>query len=691
MKKLNIKIHLIKNDPSFFIFIVIFITSFLLRIISAIKMGWLAEDVFFIDNIEKWFAHNFFQYFFQWNHHFFPPRSPEFGTPPLGMWFQTIGVYLAERFNFSELFGARIITILFSQIGLAYIYKIGKDFFNSKVALLSSFFVAITPSIIAIDSSAHVDTFLYVFLVICIYYLMRFLKNKQYYFLYIASCAAGFSILVKVYAWIIVGFLGVLLFFFFLKNRLRLINLFYAFLIIFLIPIFLWAGFRDPDHLLRTFHVVEKIGSFTGKTGVGGLFSEYNGVVGYDSKSPFYNVMMIFGKNLPLVSLSFLSGIIIFLVAFINKKRNFFQYISEQKKQFLLIGFYIILIHFITIYFLAGPNAVFNRILFSSIIYIIIATVFLEYIISKCKKRIIPFFIYGLVIIISFMPVLKSNPALYNAYNNFLIGGTRGASTFYRVGHGEGLDLAANYLNIKAPKNSLIYAPRVNFISKYLRKDLKLAYAPLNEDIFFALSQGSEYVVLHNSFFSGGLQPQIGVDLLGEPLTYSVDVGTFPYVKIFKLNPYSFFNKNTKPLNFRLERAAVKTANSSVNYSTSVKNEIVINYSLAKGDYAYAIGPVSLDTMADGLLVTLEGVKSGEKDNLYIDLGLKNVGYFRQSVKYNWVGEHSFFILFKQMQNFNNQFNIYDSNYLKISVDTSDDNLSTGSFIIKNISLLNLK
>ncbi len=76
--------------------------------------------------------------------------------------------------------------------------------------------------------------------------------------------------------------------------------------IVILTPPLIWAGYRDPDHIRRTFNVVTNIGSLGSGVGTGGIFSEYNGIIGYNRKSILYNFIMLYGKLLPINSLSFL-------------------------------------------------------------------------------------------------------------------------------------------------------------------------------------------------------------------------------------------------------------------------------------------------------------------------------------------------------------------------------------------------
>jgi len=656
------------------IFSLILIIGFSLRIYSAIKMGWLAEDVFFIDFIEKWFSKNFLSYFFQWQHNIFPPRSPEFGTPPLGMWLQTIGVFFSEKYHFSELLGARLITIIFSQIGIIYIYKIGKNFFSITVGLLASFFISITPSIIAIDSSAHVDSFLSVFLIIAIYYILYFLKKHNYYHLYIASIFLGLSCLIKIYALIMIILIILSLFIYFLYNKLEIKKFIFFVLIIILIPPLLWSGLRDTSHLERTLKIVLGVGSLGAGVGTGGIFSEYDGIEGYSEKSIYYNLFMIFGKMLPLVSIFFVLYIPVIL---------FFK--KYSKIILLKISLLMIFIFFLAIYFFGGPNAVFNRIHFPSIIFCFISSISIEYFILKIKKRYYKKIIIYLIISISIISVARSNVHFFNAYNNFLIGGVANASKLYRVGHGEGLELASAWLKNNMNYNDIVYAPRINFITKYL-PDINLAYAPLNKSLDYSFSQGTNYIVLHNSFFSGGLKPELIKDLDTNDIKpfYNVIYDNYPYIRIYKLDPTKYLERLPNKLFINFNEFGLKSNNSNIKYSTSTSNNILeFNYNIKKNEYIYTKSSLLLENNLDGVAIEMENYGDVE-NNIYLDVGKKNVGYYRLLIKNNPRGKHTFYVFFNEMENKIKFYNIHESNYIKISLDNYIND-SSGKMIINEI------
>jgi len=663
------------------ILIVIFIIGLIFRILSAVQMGWLAEDVFFIDFIEKWFSSNFFQYFFQFQHTVYPPQSPEFGTPPLGMWLQTIGVFLSSIFGFSELLGARLVTIIFAQIGLVFVYKLTKLFFRERVALLAAFFVAISPSIVAIDSSAHVDSFLYTFLIITVYLVSLFVIKRKNKYLYIGALFAGLSVLVKVYAWIIISIIGLLLLFYFIKKKIPLKNLVLSLLIIISVPVVLWAGYRDVDHIQRTLGVVKNVGSLSAGTGTGGIFSEYEGVTGYESKPLLYNFAMIFGRSLPIVSIAVLSLLFILGLDVFRKGRK----LKDNQYVFLLVLIFMIVGHFLAVYFLGGPSGVFNRILLPAVLYCILGAVAINYWLERIKSKIVTCSLLSSIILFSFIPIISTSPHFYNAYNSFLIGGVAGGSKIYRVGHGEGLELAAEWLNKNVEPGSIIYAPRINFIGKYLKNNLILAYAPLNEDLDFALSQGSQYVVLHNSFFSGSLKPFIG-EIDESSLIKTINIGSYQYIRIYKVFPELSFTKVSTYWN-GFNQSGAKSNNSKISIISDTDNVITVQYSIMSGDYVYMKGSIYVPTDAEGIYLSISGNNYGSDDNFYIDIGKEGVGYFRHSLKYNWSGSHDFYIPFNVMKGRFNDLNVFDGNFLKLSMDNYKND-SSGSVTIKDIRFI---
>lgn len=651
----------------YFLLLLILILTISVRVYSASHMGWLAEDVFFIDNIDTWFLHNFWDYFFQFQHHSYPPRSPEFGTPPLGMWLQTLGIYISTLFGGTYLFGARLASIAASTITTLFIFKIGKIVFDTRAGLLSATLVALTPSIIAIDSSAHVDAILAMFLTVGLYWAIRYIQQDKSRYLHIASVFLGLGALVKVYAWFVIAtiFIFILLYKHFVMKigwlvLFRSWVLWSASLLIIIIPPVLWAGYRDIDHIGRTLDVVLGIGSLGTGVGTGGLFSEYAGVEGYEYKPYYYNMMMLYGRSLPFVSFAIILAFLIPIKTFFNRYERWF-----------LNFFGVLIISFFTaIHFLGGPKALFNRILFPSLIFTLIAgTIISRLSTQNSRYRNILKWLPTLCITSAFFITFSTNPHFYNAYNNLLVGSVAGGSKFYRVGHGEGLELAAEWINENSPKDSLIFAPRVGFIDKYLTERY-LTYAPLNEGLDYALAQGADYVVLHNSFFSGGLVPPIDKELSKSVPIHNITFQNYPYIRIYKIESNEFFEYLPPDNNTPVFRSI--STNSKNNYisALNIGNATEFDYAINNNTYAFIQYDIkNVPTDADGLNIQITSKDTTEL-NVYIDIGKAGVGYYRFYTKKRWAGQHDFYIPFELMDLKYSPYNIYESDYLKISIDS---------------------
>ncbi len=664
----------IKSD---YIIISILILGFFLRVYSAYNMGWLAEDVFFIDFIDMWFKDHLFKYIFQFQHHIYPPRSPEFGTPPLAMWLQSLSIIIFTKFGFSVLFSARLITVIFSTITIFVMYKLSSEIFHDKfTGYVAAFLLATSPSIIAIDSSAHVDSILAFFLLLGVYFIIKYYLYQQTKLFYYGILALALAGLTKTYAWVIIFALGILnALILSHKNTTSILKVFFskkyfiALIMLVFIPIIVWSGYRDIDHITRTLGVVKGVGSLSNSVGTGGIFSEYTGVEGFGDKPIYYNFLMVLGRSLPIVGFFGLIGI--FSVLFNVKLRN-----NIKKNISLFVILILILTFFMAIHYLGGPVAVYNRVLFPSILFIIIAvqgiTLIYKYLplSNKWKTLVTMLFIGGF----SFMTISTTNIHFYNAYNNFLIGGVGNGSKLYRVGHGEGLELAAQWIKTTLDKNSMLYAPRIGFMRKYLNK-WNFAYAPLNENLLFAISQGADYIILHNSFFSGSLNPQIQKDLYECQPIHSISFQQYPYIRIYKINPARYFNiiqDNFFTANIR--RIGAKNQNNDKIYLDVDKNNLNMKYAFAKNEYVFAIADnITIPKDIDGLYFDLLGNNNGE--NIYIDIGVIGKGYYRHKLRNTWNGWKRFYVPFSVMQYYGDmKIDLFDSKFVKFSLDSYKEN-----------------
>lgn len=671
---------------------ILFFVAIIPRFIVSISQGWLAEDVFFIDFINTWFVKHFSEYFFQFQHVNFPPRSPEFGTPPLALWIESLGMYIGNKLNIDVLTSARSVNVIFGSITTILVYFIGNRWFNKTTGIIAGFAVAVTPTIIAINASAHVDTILAFFILADLYVFFLFIENRNNNTLIILAVLLGLSMLTKIYA--IVMILMISIFFLIEKNPQKIsVRKFIIFFIMIILTIMtLWAGARDPDHIERTISKMVNIGSLSFGVGSGGIFSEYDGVTGYTNKSILYNFFMIFGRSLPIIS------IIFFFFVLPLSIYKLFVYIKKRKIDYETLRIFFILsiifVGILSIHFFGGPQAVANRIIFIMILVIIVSSYLLSIMIKELKDllkttynvRRIEFVIIAMVIFLNGMSLIDLDPKFYNAYNNVLIGGVRGGSEIYRVGHGEGLEIAGQWIMNNTLDNARICALRVGFIDKYL-KNRTMEYCPLNKNLDFFISQGSEYIILHNSFMSGGLKPPIldDVKFLNITPEFTIHIGDYPYINIYKI-PIMYEEVNKMYINN--ESLILRTKSENSHIEILEKNKFInFKYDISKKDWVYAKSNMSIPINTDGMEINIFG--DGNNETFYLDLGKSQYGYMRYMKKINWIGWQKFYIPFSSMDMRYNRVGLSDVDYIKLSIDTTNN--VNGELIIGDMFTLKKK
>ncbi|MEK6983482.1 MAG: glycosyltransferase family 39 protein [Nanoarchaeota archaeon] len=665
-------------------FLIISVLAIILRIITAIKMSWLAEDVFFIDFINKWFKEHFIEYFFQFRHNIYPPRSPEFGNPPLALWLETLGMWIGSKFVINDLMSARLVNVIFGAATICLVYLFCRRWFNFRTALIAAVALIFSPIVIAINSSAHLDTILAFFMVLSVHLFFVFQKTRKNRYLYTLALILGLSLLVKIYAMVIVILVAVFLFFdFFIKDnrtipKKKYLNLFVIFVLIIIVtPPVLWAGARDIDHIKRTIGRVMDVGGLSFGVGYGGLYSEMEGIENYSTKSIFYNVWMIIGRINPLLSIFLVLSILILLWYGLPK---IIQTQSlDDKYSKLVFMLLICVLGVIAIHFFGGPKGVANRILFIVILVTIISSYFIVECINFLRDKMRLYksiyihnfdkILISITLFILMLPAFMWSPSYYNSYNNFLVRGVEGGSKLYRVGHGEGLDNAAVWIMENTKENSRICAPRIGFISKYLT-NRTLVTCPLNQDLEFAKLQRADYVILHNSFMSGGLIPPILDDLSGLKPAYSIFVDEYPYITIYDLKNKNF---NTGTLYVSLNPATwnTETKNHSDSLVLSYNNKILdLKFSLQNNSYGYILKNLNMNGTFNRTDVSVYG--DGQGEYLSIDLGQRNKGYFRFKTDVDWTGWHNLNILKSYMDRYNGAGELTDIEYIKISIESKE-------------------
>ncbi|HOY39810.1 MAG TPA: glycosyltransferase family 39 protein [Bacteroidales bacterium] len=132
---------------------------------------------------------------------------------PLPLWLMSVGVWL---FGNTE-FAIRVPSILFSGVGIAFMYLLARELYDKKVAFLSAFLFSIHGLILEITAGRvatdHVDLFFLVFVLAAVYFSVKSYKTGKLSYSIFCGFSIGLAILCKwLPALIVFGIWGILVF-----------------------------------------------------------------------------------------------------------------------------------------------------------------------------------------------------------------------------------------------------------------------------------------------------------------------------------------------------------------------------------------------------------------------------------------------------------------------------------------------
>jgi predicted membrane-bound mannosyltransferase len=136
--------------------------------------------------------------------------------PPL---YDSITSFFFQAFG-ASLFSARLVSALFSVLGLWAVFELVYSIYNGKTALLSSVLLGIMPGYFGLSRMALLETMLLFFVTVALLFFFRWLKNRQTKYLVFGGLAAGLGFLTK-YQAIVAGVIMVLSILFLAKGQLK--------------------------------------------------------------------------------------------------------------------------------------------------------------------------------------------------------------------------------------------------------------------------------------------------------------------------------------------------------------------------------------------------------------------------------------------------------------------------------------
>ena len=209
-------------------FLLISLFYFLIRLINLTKLPIFNDEAIYLD--------------WGWRMTHIPGNlyfSLYDGKQPFLMWI--FGIF--ESFLPDPLFAGRFISVLFGFSTFAGIFLIGQQFFNKKVAILSSLFYSVTPIFSFYDRQALMESSITAVNIWSCYFFLRFIENpiRKYAIWLGAILGIGFfiksSALILIFTFIILGIVIFLMRFG--KNKIYFENLLLAILVILIINMLL--------------------------------------------------------------------------------------------------------------------------------------------------------------------------------------------------------------------------------------------------------------------------------------------------------------------------------------------------------------------------------------------------------------------------------------------------------------------
>ncbi len=479
---------LLLKKKSWIIAIFIFILALILRIIAALKMAWRPDEIVYVDWIGGWFAKHFWAYFFQLKHQIYPPASPVFGNPPLAMWVMTAGIWIAEKFNFSTLIGARLVNCFIGSISALLLFRLGKNWFNLRTGFFAGFAFAVLPLVVTNNSSAYLETVLVLLIIIQIELLLSYFKTHKTKYLYYLGFILGLSILVKLTIFILALSIVVLIPIVSYK-RLKEKKFWFPYVIFLLFmigtPLLLWSGFRDVEHI-KGMYLLYKSKTYT----------PY--LLNYPFPILRYYYLMVLGVLAPIIVLGLFFKIIVFLKDLIKKG------LESQYKLFLIVALLLIYLTYNGIVTNYGAS---HQLLPIIPLVLIIAALGLDQIIQYFPIRLMRNLIILGIMICLVLPLTAFSPAFWGLYSSILVGGTKNAFKLYPVGtEGETVPLIGQYLNENSPQDSRTAIMGYDWqLKKYLQDARSATPIFINEGEVAGFARAADFIVLPRIFSEGNI------------------------------------------------------------------------------------------------------------------------------------------------------------------------------------------
>lgn len=363
------------------------------------------------------------------------------------------------------IFYARLPIVIFISISMVFLYRLISNLFNKITAFISVIIFSIDPLFVNFTRLVHVDGLLSVFTFLSILSILNYFKTKkEKYFLY-CTIFSSLSFLTKSPSLLILPV--IFMTFLIMKKKIWTYIKYLVITVSLMVavwPVF-WSG---PEAALKYISKSAYI-----------AVSNAHGTNVYIFE-PFYYIEKTMIHSSILTILFIFLSLIYFIFICLKKSSKTLSIFDYDKKMIFLYSLMFVVV--LTISAKRGER----YILPALIGFIVLGADFFVTVLNKFKHPFIKIFLYGLLFVFTIAQTLNfvSLKPYYLAYYNRLF------DSPVKMGFGEGLDLAAYYLNSKTSAEKLTVSSWYpDIFSRYFKGKTKKIGDYKNNDI--------DYVVLY--------------------------------------------------------------------------------------------------------------------------------------------------------------------------------------------------
>lgn len=268
-----------------------------LRLALALTVGYLYDEIVFVDWVGSWFADHLTGYAFQLWHSSYPPQSPSFSNPPFAMYLYGIAIAVGRALGSTfSLFSARLVNVTFFVPLALLVYGLARQWLPAAYALVAPAFVAVAPPLVVAGGTTYVEQIAVTFALAALLALVRFVRLGKQTLFWVAAFFSALALLSKLsilpYEIAFLGLLGWAAW----QKRISWVYC-AAFPIVSLAVIYvLWSGARDIHQLQAAYGYVTQRRD---NPGLRSLYPTWYKIV--------YYPVMLFGTQAALTSFAFIA------------------------------------------------------------------------------------------------------------------------------------------------------------------------------------------------------------------------------------------------------------------------------------------------------------------------------------------------------------------------------------------------